>query len=72
VSGRIIVGVVVPIAIAGRDYVSVGTLDGRPLVVDRIEWEKKRPKKARMHCFYWNGLHGDEARTTPAPDLIPE
>jgi hypothetical protein len=69
---RITVGIVVPLDIGGRAYVMVGEIKGKSLVVDRIEWEKKRPKKARMKCFYWNGLHGDLARIVPAPDLVPE
>jgi hypothetical protein len=53
-------------------FVFVGELDDIPLVVERAEWEDKRPKKARMKCFYWDGVEGRLGKVTPAPDLVPQ
>ena len=45
---QITVGIVVPVEIVGRNFVYVGDVNERRLVVARDEWEKKRPTKSRM------------------------
>jgi hypothetical protein len=66
------VGIVVPVEIAGCAFVYIGDLDGRRLIVERREWERQRPTRGRMKCFYWDGVAGLEGRVAPAPDLLPD
>jgi hypothetical protein len=69
---RIVVGIVVPLEVNQKTYVYIGDIEGRKLVVEKSEWEEKRPTKSRMKCYFWNGMNGRRAWIMPAPDLVPE